>query len=213
MKSGWVYCSMWVFIANHIGLLQQHLQVCIITSTVAHDISAVTENRNFYRNCMLSPFKEISGPWIHSQRWVPRDNPVWWRTKRLGRGHTCVLWRTEEVRQGRPAKTVLGAWRKEESASLVLTAVSIRRETLQMQRLVSQRRLRRSRPSATAKSIWKHRGATPSSSPLPILHDHRLPAPGATTAARDSSVVNTLPVLSYWSTHEWINADRKNGGP
>jgi hypothetical protein len=33
------------------------------------------------------------------------------------------------------------------------------------------------------------------------------------TTARDSSVMNTLPVLCYWSTHEWIDADRKNGGP
>jgi hypothetical protein len=34
--------------------------------------------------------------------------------------------KTEEVRQGRPAPGVLGAWRQEESASPVPTTVSIR---------------------------------------------------------------------------------------
>jgi hypothetical protein len=66
----------------------------------------------------------------------------------------------------------------------------------------------------TAKSISKHRGATLSSSPFPILRDHRLTTPEATATARDSSVVNTLLVLmSYWSNDEWIGADWKNGGP
>jgi hypothetical protein len=45
--------------------------------------------------------------------------------------------------------------------------------------------------------------------PIQILRGHRLPAPGATAVARDSSVVNTLPVLSYRSTHKWIDVNRK----